>query len=80
MSCGCGNVTETTIDVRQIVPKMRHPIVFGTFDMLSPQFDQPQTLGAVRRWCNEAGLNDVEVVVGYNGIEIHATTSQLGRS
>ncbi|TWB67373.1 Trm112p-like protein [Bradyrhizobium sacchari] len=51
-----------------------------TFDMLSPQFDQPQTLGAVRRWCNEAGLNDVEVVVGYNGIEIHATTSQLGRS
>ena len=36
MSCGCGNVTETTIDVRQIVPKMRHPIVFGAFDMLSP--------------------------------------------
>jgi SAM-dependent methyltransferase len=54
-----------------------------TFDMLSPQFDQPQTRGAVRRWCGEANLNDVEVVFGYNGIEIHATrsrtTSQLGR-
>ncbi|MHB2169869.1 DUF2249 domain-containing protein [Alsobacter sp. R-9] len=34
--CGCGNVRETTIDVRQIVPGMRHPIVFGTFDMLQP--------------------------------------------
>lgn len=34
--CGCGQVTETTIDVRQIAPRMRHPIVFGTFDMLQP--------------------------------------------
>jgi hypothetical protein len=55
-----------------------------TFDMLSPQFDQPQRLGVVRRWCDEAGLNDVEVIFVYNGIEIHATrsstTAQLGRS
>jgi hypothetical protein len=29
----------------------------------------------VRGWCDEAGLNDVEVLFGYNGIEIHATRS-----
>jgi uncharacterized protein (DUF2249 family) len=34
--CACGQVTETVIDVRQIAPRMRHPIVFGTFDMLQP--------------------------------------------
>jgi hypothetical protein len=26
----------------------------------------------VRGWCDEAGLSEVEVVFGYNGIEIHA--------
>ena len=46
-----------------------------TFDMLSPQFDQPETLSGARGWCDEAKLNDVEVVFGYNGIEIHATRS-----
>lgn len=33
--CNC-NVQETVIDVRSIVPRMRHPIVFGTYDMLAP--------------------------------------------
>lgn len=30
------NITETVIDVRQIVPRMRHPILFGVFDLLDP--------------------------------------------
>lgn len=33
--CTC-NVAETVIDVRQILPRMRHPIVFGVFEMLQP--------------------------------------------
>jgi uncharacterized protein (DUF2249 family) len=33
--CNC-NVTETVIDVRQIVPRMRHPLIFNTFDQLNP--------------------------------------------
>jgi uncharacterized protein (DUF2249 family) len=33
--CSC-NVTETTIDVRQIMPRMRHPLIFQTFDHLAP--------------------------------------------
>jgi SAM-dependent methyltransferase len=48
-----------------------------TFDMLSPQFDQPQTIGTARSWCDEAGLNDIDVVFGYNGIEIHAMRSPV---
>ena len=44
-----------------------------TFDMLSPRFDFPQTIETARRWCHEAGLADVEVSYGYNGIEIRGT-------
>ncbi|HZH09638.1 MAG TPA: DUF2249 domain-containing protein [Microvirga sp.] len=33
--CSC-NVTETIIDVRQIMPRMRHPLIFSTFDQLAP--------------------------------------------
>jgi uncharacterized protein (DUF2249 family) len=33
--CNC-NVTRTVIDVRQIVPRMRHPLIFQTFDQLDP--------------------------------------------
>jgi uncharacterized protein (DUF2249 family) len=33
--CSC-NVAETIIDVRQIVPRMRHPLIFDTFDQLQP--------------------------------------------
>lgn len=40
-----------------------------TFDMLSPKFDQPQTLKTVMRWFSESGLVDWEVTYGYNGIE-----------
>jgi SAM-dependent methyltransferase len=49
-----------------------------TFDMLSPRFDHPQTLESVRRWIDGAGLRDVEVSYGYNGIEIHASRSAVG--
>jgi len=40
-----------------------------TLDMLSPRYDSPQTLAAVRRWFDDAGLVDVDVQYGYNGIE-----------
>jgi uncharacterized protein YbaR (Trm112 family)/2-polyprenyl-3-methyl-5-hydroxy-6-metoxy-1,4-benzoquinol methylase len=40
-----------------------------TFDMLSPKYDHPQTLRKVNRWFLKAGLHDIEVQYGYNGIE-----------
>lgn len=40
-----------------------------TFDMLSPKFDSPQRISTVRRWFQEAGLVEVDIRYGYNGIE-----------
>ncbi|MDT7041661.1 class I SAM-dependent methyltransferase [Candidatus Nitronereus thalassa] len=42
--------------------------LLDTFDMYAPAYDKPQTLGEVRRWFQEAGLIDVEVFNGINGI------------
>ena len=39
------------------------------FDMLSPQYDLPQSLRQVRNWLTEAGLTQIEVEYGWNGIE-----------
>lgn len=39
-----------------------------TFDMLSPRFDNPQRIGDVRGWLVEAGLMDIEIKYGPNGI------------
>jgi len=43
--------------------------VLDTFDMLSPRYDSPQTLATMREWFAEAGLTDIDVHYGYNGIE-----------
>lgn len=40
-----------------------------TFDMLSPKYDFPQTLKTFARWYSDAGLVDINVHYGYNGIE-----------
>lgn len=45
-----------------------------TFDMLSPVHDHPQTLSGFRQWFAEAGLTDVDVHYGYNGIEGRGVT------
>ena len=30
------DANDTILDVRQIMPQMRHPLIFGTFDQLEP--------------------------------------------
>jgi hypothetical protein len=45
--------------------------MLDTFDALSPRYDRPQTLEAVRDWVRDAGLADVEVRSGGNGILIN---------
>jgi SAM-dependent methyltransferase len=42
--------------------------ILSALDMLSPVYDQPQRMKDVRRWFDEAGLVDVQVMRGYNGI------------
>ena len=40
-----------------------------TFDMLSPRYDSPQQIDTILEWFQEAGLVEVDVTYGYNGIE-----------
>jgi hypothetical protein len=47
--------------------------ILDLFDILSPTYDQPQTIEAVRTWFHHANLTDVEVDYGFNGIEARGT-------
>jgi 2-polyprenyl-3-methyl-5-hydroxy-6-metoxy-1,4-benzoquinol methylase len=42
--------------------------ILDTFDALGAKYDSPQTCAEVRAWFNEAGLEDVQVGTGSNGI------------
>lgn len=50
------------------------------FDALSPKYDKPQVKAVVRKWCTEAGLKNVIVKNGYNGIEIHGSAAPESES
>lgn len=47
--------------------------ILDTFDMLSPAYDNPQTLETVKKWFKVAGLTNIDVRYGYNGIEGRGT-------
>ncbi len=42
--------------------------ILDTFDKFSPQYDKPQRINTVRRWFEEAGLKNISVCYGPNGI------------
>jgi SAM-dependent methyltransferase len=42
--------------------------ILDTFDALAPTYDYPQTIEAVNKWFYDAGLSDVRVIIGGNGI------------
>lgn len=46
--------------------------VLDTFDMYSPSYDLPKSLTEVQRWCVEAGLAEIEVGPGQNGVVARA--------
>jgi SAM-dependent methyltransferase len=50
-------------------PMLKEWAILDTFDMLSPKFDFPQTIDTVQAWFANAGLTDIEVHAGFNGIE-----------
>jgi SAM-dependent methyltransferase len=43
--------------------------ILDTYDMVSPAFDFPVTLKTFKQWHVEAGLGNIEVHYGYNGVE-----------
>lgn len=49
--------------------RLREWAVLDTFDSLSPAHDHPQTLDTVQRWFEDAGLVELDVHHGHNGIE-----------
>ena len=55
--------------------------ILDTFDALAPKYDKPQTFDEVRGWFQQAGLSNVRVERGSNGIVGNATkpnSAQLG--
>lgn len=46
--------------------------ILDTFDALSPKYDSPQTEETLRAWCNEAGLEDVQIQSAGNGLVCNA--------
>lgn len=42
--------------------------ILDTYDMYSPEHDHPQSISTVERWFREAGLCDIVVEYGLNGI------------
>jgi len=47
--------------------------ILDTFDMLSPEYDQPQTIGTLRSWAAEAKLDITYCGTGDNGYVLNAT-------
>jgi 2-polyprenyl-3-methyl-5-hydroxy-6-metoxy-1,4-benzoquinol methylase len=47
--------------------------ILDTFDMLSPEYDQPQTLSTLKKWALEANLKITYCGVGDNGYVLNAT-------
>lgn len=43
-------------------------VILDTFDALASTYDQPQTLESVRQWFHDAGLINVHVRLGGNGV------------
>jgi SAM-dependent methyltransferase len=60
----CWNYAETIPDEDE----RRAWAVLDTFDALSARFDKPQTLESVTRWLQAAGLREIVVRPGGNGI------------
>jgi 2-polyprenyl-3-methyl-5-hydroxy-6-metoxy-1,4-benzoquinol methylase len=59
---------ERTLPKGMSQEQLREWIILDTFDMFSPQYDQPQRLSTVAKWVKEFGMADVDASwVTYHG-------------
>lgn len=60
-------------DYRGVYPlseeKLKEWSILDTFDMLAPEYDYPQSIRSVTGWFEKAGLVNLDVKYGYNGIQ-----------
>jgi 2-polyprenyl-3-methyl-5-hydroxy-6-metoxy-1,4-benzoquinol methylase len=49
------------------------------FDMLAPHYDSPQTIPTLLNWFQEAGMTDIIIKYGYNGIEGRGKRAMVGK-
>jgi SAM-dependent methyltransferase len=54
-------------------PDLKRWALLDAFDMLSPAYDKPATEAAFRQWFLRAGLVNVDVCRGYNGVQGRGT-------
>lgn len=56
----------------QTIDEIKEIKTLSVFDMLSPAYDQPQSLKKFRAWIAEANLELIKLDTGYNGINAKA--------
>ena len=49
--------------------QLREWAVLDTFDMLAPRYDTPEDRETLQRWYEDAGMTEIDVRYGYNGVE-----------
>jgi hypothetical protein len=54
------------------VSEIKEIKALSMFDMLSPKYDLPQRISSVQLWLESAGLEILELTIGYNGINARA--------
>jgi SAM-dependent methyltransferase len=63
-----GPLSHAEIGLHYTDAELKQVKVLSAFDMLSPRYDLPQRMDDIRRWFEEAGLVEIEMRFGYNGI------------
>ena len=51
--------------------------ILDTFDIFSPVYEKPQSIGAVKKWFENTGFENIDVHYGYNDIEGRGTKPML---
>jgi ubiquinone/menaquinone biosynthesis C-methylase UbiE/uncharacterized protein YbaR (Trm112 family) len=71
-------------DYRHEIPEapaemVREMSLLDTFDMLLPAYDRPRRPATLRRWLEQLGMREIDIVDGYNGIEVRSRRGGLPR-
>jgi SAM-dependent methyltransferase len=67
-----GPLSHRSIGLDYTQEELKQVKILSAFDMLSPRYDLPQTMEEVRTWLEEANLAQIEMKIGYNGINAKA--------